>query len=103
MEKIKGKKLKFISLIKRDGSGTVTIGSNWNVDMSIPKVDEMSYEDESDFELHILSLTERTFIAHGFNSFVVRLKRDKRPIGKRKHKKLSLTDTRIYQLSNKIK
>jgi hypothetical protein len=98
MEKIKGKKLKFISLIKRDGSGTITIGSKWNFGMSIPRVDDMTYEDESNFELCVLSITERTFIAHGFNSYVVRLKRDKRFIGKRKHKKLPLTDTSIYQI-----
>lgn len=96
MEKL-GKQLKFLSLILRDGSGTVTCGSKWNRDMSIPKVDDMSYEDDSKFTLHCLSLTERTFIAHGFNSFIVRLKRDKRPLlGKNKFKKIPLTDTSIY-------
>jgi hypothetical protein len=88
----KGKQLKFLSFIKRDGSGTVTCGSKWDQNMGIPKVDDMSYEDESDFTLHCLSLSNRTFIAHGFNSFVVRLKRD--PLStKKKFKKLPLTDT----------
>lgn len=95
MEK-KGKQLKFLSLILRDGSGTVTCGSKWSRDMCIPKVDDMSYEDNETFTLHCLSLSEGTFIAHGFNSFVVRLKRDKRPLQKKTHKKLPLTDTSIY-------
>lgn len=89
----KGKQLKFLSLIKRDGSGTVTCGSPWNKDMDIPKVDDMSYVDDDNFTLRCLSLTERTFIAHGFNSFVVRLKRDTRPMKPKKFKKLPLTDT----------
>lgn len=92
MEK-KGKQLKFLSFIKRDGSGTVTCGSTWNGEMGIPKVDDMSYLDNDDFTLHALSLSERTFIAHGFNSFVVRLKRDTRPMKPKKFKKLPLTDT----------
>lgn len=94
----KGKQLKFLSLILRDGSGTVTCGSKWDEDMSIPKVDDMSYLDDEHLTLHCLSLTQRTFIAHGFNSFVVRLKRDERPIKKVKFKKLPLTDTSIYKL-----
>lgn len=93
-----GKQLKFISLILRDGSGTVTCGSLWNNNMSIPKVDDMSYLDDEIFELRCLSMTERTFIASGFNSFVVRLKRDTRPFKKNKFKKLPLTDTSIYIL-----
>jgi hypothetical protein len=92
MEK-KGKQLKFLSFIKRDGSGTVVCGSPWNDTMGIPKVDDMSYEDNETFTLHCLSLSERTFIAHGFNSFVVRLKRDTRPMKPKKFKTLPLTDT----------
>jgi hypothetical protein len=90
MEKL-GKQLKFISFIKRDGSGTVTCGSEWNEKMDIPKIDDMSYEDDNIFTLHCLSMTEQTFIAHGFNSFVVRLKRTR--LRKKKFKKLPLTDT----------
>ena len=87
MEKL-GKQLKFLSFIKRDGSGTVICGSKWDGSMGIPKVDNMSYLDNETFDLRCLSLSERTFIAHGFNSFVVRLKRDTRPLAKKKFKKL---------------
>ena len=94
MEKT-GKQLKFISLILRDGSGTVVCMSEWNNQMSIPKVDNMSYLDDERFTLSGLSLSEQTFIAHGFNSFIVRLKRPKRTF-KKKFNKLKLTDTSIY-------
>lgn len=69
----KGKELEFISWIKRDGSGTVMIGGEWDKE-STPKIDDMSYVDEENFNIACLSLTEKTFIASGFNSFVVRLK-----------------------------
>ena len=72
--KKKGKELEFISFIKRDGTGTVMIGGEWNVGMDYPKIDNMSYEDEEIFNVKCLSLSEKTFIASGFNSFVVRLK-----------------------------
>lgn len=62
MEK-KGKELEFISWIKRDGSGTVPINEA-----------EVIPSDDDDFELICLSLSEKTFIASGFNSFVVKLK-----------------------------
>lgn len=91
-----GKQLKFISFIKRDGSGTVVCGSKWNENMSIPKVDDMSYVNDEMFNIACLSLSEGTFIASGFNSFVVRIKRDTRPLQKKKFKKLPLTDTSIY-------
>ena len=68
----KGKELIFISWIKRDGSGTVAIGTPWNDSCDFPKTDDMSYQDEDDFDLNALSLTEKTFIASGFNSFVVK-------------------------------
>lgn len=92
MQKL-GKQLKFLSFIKRDGSGTVTCGSPWHEKMGIPKVDDMSYLDNETFTLTCLSLSESTFIASNFNSFVVRLKRDTRPLRKKKFKKLPLTDT----------
>lgn len=102
MEKL-GKQLKFLSYIMRDGSGTVTCGSIWNEDMDIPKVDNMKYLDNETFNLTCLSLSERTFIAHGFNSFVVRLKRDTRPMRKKKFKKLPLTDTSVYIIAKNEK
>ena len=62
MEKL-GKELEFISWIKRDGSGTKMVKK---------KLIELMQEDT--FKVNCLSLTEKTFIASGFNSFVVRLK-----------------------------
>lgn len=64
--KIQGSKLEFISWIRRDGSGT-------------DKVEESLIELMQDeyFELNGLSMTEKTFIASGFNSFVVRMKEEK--------------------------
>ena len=70
-----GKELEFISWIKRDGSGTISIGTEWNHQTSDhPKTDDVKYMDEDKFRLTRLSLTHKTFIASGFNSFVVRLK-----------------------------
>lgn len=58
-----GSELEFISWIKRDGSGTKMVKRRH---VEIMQGDE--------FEVHRLSLTEDTFIAHGFNAFVVKLK-----------------------------
>ena len=69
-----GKELEFISWIKRDGTGTIMIGGEWNSSMDMPKIDDMSYEDDSTFDVNGLSITNKTFIACGFNSFVVKLK-----------------------------
>ena len=52
----------FISLIKRDGSGVIT------------KDITPSNENEI-YNLYTLSITNATFIAHGFNSFIVKLKK----------------------------
>jgi len=73
MEKF-GKELEFISFIKRDGTGVIMIGGEWNVELEEPKTDNMSYVDEEVFRVEVLSLSNKTFIASGFNSFVVRLK-----------------------------
>lgn len=73
----KGHELIFISFIKRDGSGTVKCGTEWNESMDYPKVDDMSYLDNETFTINCLSLSKQTFIASGFNSFVVRLKSTK--------------------------
>ena len=55
----------FISQIKRDGNGTI----------DVPKAyQESMYKNNDKFEIRCLSMTERTYIAHGFNSFVVKLK-----------------------------
>ena len=62
MEKL-GKELEFISWIKRDGSGAKMVKK---------KLIELMQEDT--FKVSCLSMTEKTFIASGFNSFVVKLK-----------------------------
>lgn len=69
-----GKQLEFISVIKRDGSGVIAIPTQWNENSDYPKVDNMAYLDDDIFTISILSLTEKTYIASGFNSFVVKLK-----------------------------
>lgn len=69
-----GKELEFISLVKRDGSGTVAVGTKWTRGSENPKTDDMSYLDDDEFEINIISLTHKTFIASGFNTWVVRLK-----------------------------
>lgn len=56
-----GSELDFISWIKRDGSGT-------------EPVEDARYLANERFKVHCLSLTNKTYIAHGFNSFVVKLK-----------------------------
>lgn len=58
-----GKDLIFISNIKRDGSGTVDVSK-----------EKMSHLDNDEFHVACLSMTQNTYIAHGFNSYVVKLK-----------------------------
>lgn len=70
----KGKELEFISWIKRDGSGTVPVGTEWDVDKDYPKLDDVSHLDDDEFTIVGLSLSKKTFIASGFNSWVVKLK-----------------------------
>lgn len=64
MEKVKGRRLEFISQINRDGSGTSEIKDGYH-----------SFMMDETFDLLRLSISEDTYIAHGFNSFVVRLKK----------------------------
>ncbi len=66
MEKL-GRDLIFISQINRDGSGT---------DTNISK-DYISMMQDDVFKVFHLSLSEKTFIAIEFNSFVVKLKENK--------------------------
>ena len=72
--KYKGTQLEFISFIKRDGTGVIMVGTEWDKNKDYPKVDDMSYLDEDIFEVNCLSLSNKTFIASGFNSFVVRIR-----------------------------
>ena len=64
--KKKGKELIFISRIKRDGSGVIDVQS-----------DNMKHLNNTTFNLNCLSITEETFIASEFNSFIVKLKQKK--------------------------
>lgn len=70
----KGKDLEFISLIKRDGSGTISVGTFWDENSNHAKTDNIDYLDNEIFEVKTLSMSENTYIAHGFNSWVVKLK-----------------------------
>lgn len=63
MKRIKGDQLEFIGLISRDGK-------------NILPVTESVYEDHKDeyYTLNGLSTTHKTFVASGFNTFIVKLK-----------------------------
>lgn len=58
-----GHELEFISWINRDGSGTVVV----------PK-DQEEWAQNELFKLNRLSISEDTWIASGFNSYVVKIK-----------------------------
>ncbi len=61
--------LEFISEINRDGSGTIPVPESYLKSMLENKFMKDEY-----FDVRCLSLSEKTFIASNFNSFVVRLK-----------------------------
>jgi hypothetical protein len=67
--KKKASELEFISQIKRDGLGTTKVKKSYLKTM----LENPLMKDE-EFELHCLSLTEKTFIAFNFNAFVVKIK-----------------------------
>lgn len=62
-KKILGRDLIFISWIRRDGSGTDKVNNK-----------HIEVMQEEAFRMNKLSITEDTYIACGFNSFVVKLK-----------------------------
>ena len=68
MEKL-AKELKFISQINRDGSGTTPVRKDY-----LKAMLENPLMKDKKFELHCLSMTEKTYIAFNFNAFVVQLK-----------------------------
>lgn len=70
--KAKPHELIFISQIHRDGSGTSPVPESYLTAML-----ENKFMKDEPFELNRLSLTEDTYIASGFNSFVVKLKSEK--------------------------
>jgi len=61
----------FISRIKRDGSGVLKVSKK-----HLKHFEENQFAAKEDFDLNVLSLSEKTFIASGFNSYVVKLKTD---------------------------
>jgi len=63
--KKKPNELIFISQIKRDGSGTKKV---------FKKDIEYLESEKDDYEVNCLSISQGTFIACGFNSYVVKLK-----------------------------
>lgn len=63
----KSKDLQFISRIKSDGSGVELISEKENETLQNDKID-------NEYELNSLSLLYKTFVASGFNSFVVKIK-----------------------------
>lgn len=63
--KVSGKDLIFISRIDRNGMG-VTIMDEYNI----------NHLNNDVFELHSLSITFGTYIACGFNSYVVKMRND---------------------------
>ncbi len=65
MKKAKGSELEFISLIHRDGSGVTPMAEK-----------DTSIIERATYRLQRLSITEDTYIASWFNSYVVRLKRN---------------------------
>ncbi len=67
--KKKAKNLIFISWIKRDGSGTEPIP-----DEMLESMLNNKFSKDDKFKINVLSLSNKTFIASGFNSFVVKLK-----------------------------
>lgn len=67
--KKKAKDLIFISWINRDGSGTIEVPEDMLDNMLNNKFAKDNY-----FKINVLSLSNKTFIASGFNSFVVKLK-----------------------------
>jgi hypothetical protein len=61
--RVRGAELEFISVIRRDGSGTRKIVKT-----------EVKHLENDMFTLLRLSISEDTYLAHGFNSYVVRRK-----------------------------
>jgi len=65
--KVEAKHLTFISQIKRDGTGTDILTSVQNEELQNDTIDKW-------YEINSLSITNKTYIASGFNSYVVKLK-----------------------------
>ena len=62
---VNGSELEFISQINRDGSGVTKVKGEYS-----------HYMRNDTFNINCLSLSQKTYIASGFNSFVVRFKKN---------------------------
>ena len=69
--KRKAKDLIFISQIKRDGSGTEPVPEEMLENMLNNK-----FSKDDNFTINVLSISNKTFIASGFNSFIVKLEQN---------------------------
>jgi hypothetical protein len=67
--RMKAKELIFISQINRDGSGTTPVSESF---LEGIKGNRLMRDEE--YDIICLSMSENTYIAHGVNSFVVRIK-----------------------------
>lgn len=65
----KANELIFISQINRDGSGTTPVSEEY---LRVLTENKLSKDD--DFKMTCLSITNQTWIATNFNSFVVKIK-----------------------------
>lgn len=63
IREVKGSELIFISIIKKDGSGTIDISNADRTNLN-----------NTTFTLTSLSITNGTYIASEFNSYVVKIK-----------------------------
>jgi hypothetical protein len=62
--------LEFISQIKRDGSGTMKVPESY-----LKALKENPLMRDENYKIHCLSVNNQTFLALGFNSFIVKLKK----------------------------
>lgn len=67
--KAKASQLIFLGQVKRDGTGIVEVSEAYKTEM----LKNPLMKDEL-FEINVLSLTEKTYTASGFNTFVVKLR-----------------------------
>lgn len=70
MEKL-AKDLIFISQINRDGLGTSPVSESYLKSML-----ENKFMKDEKFNVNLMSISKKTYIAIGFNSFVVKLKEE---------------------------
>lgn len=69
IKKAKAGQLIFLGQVRRDGSGIDEVSEDYKKGM----LENPLMKDEL-FEIRVLSLTQKTYIASGFNTFVVKLR-----------------------------